>query len=99
MKRQHSLVGVLKVTLAHMQRRINHWSNRANAWGLELLGPSRLKIKTLLYWFSCFWAVHHASKLRSFLIVAFSRLYRLGKLKNLAFIVWSDFEVIEPNSK
>jgi len=32
-----------------------------------------------------------------FLIIAFSRLY--WKLKNLAFIVWSDFEVIEPNSK
>jgi len=44
----------LKVTLAHMQRRINHWANWANAWGLELLGPSRLKIKTLLHWFSCF---------------------------------------------
>ena len=32
--------------------------------------------------------------LNSFLIVAFSRLYRLGKLKNFAFIVLSVFELI-----
>jgi len=34
-----------------MQGRINHWANRANAWGLALLGASRLNIKTLLYCF------------------------------------------------
>ena len=32
----------------HIQGRINHCANRANARGLELLGASRLNVKTFL---------------------------------------------------
>jgi len=48
---------------AHSQDRINHCANRANTRGLTLLGAPRLNIKTLLYCFFMFPAVHHASKL------------------------------------
>jgi len=42
----------VRSSLASSQRqgRINHWTNRANARGLALLGASRLNTKILLYW-------------------------------------------------
>jgi len=61
-----------------MQGRINHWANRANARGLALLGTSRLNIKTLLYWFFMFLAVHQSPRVKivEFFITAFSIFVR-----------------------
>ena len=80
------------------QGRINHWANRANTWGLALLGALRLNVKTPLYCFLCFYAVHHSSNMQSFLITAYSIYCRLRKLTTLAFIVFEWLTRIEPNS-
>jgi len=65
-KRQHSLLGVLKVTLAYMQGRIKHWTIRANSWGLAYLGASRLNIKTFFYWFFMFLGCSPRGKIEQF---------------------------------
>jgi len=82
------LTNPCSVTVTHEnQARINLWANRTNAWGLAMLGASRLNIKTLLH--SCFMFLGCSPRIKIVILVTLFSMYcRLKKLTTLAFIVF-----------